>query len=50
MAFILGGSQPRRGEARGLWIDASPRKRSLVKFHLSEFREQGAPVPCSLPC
>ena len=27
-----------RGEARGLWINASPRERSLVKFHLSEFR------------
>ena len=27
-----------RGEARGLWINASSRERSLVKFHLSEFR------------
>ena len=27
-----------RGEARGLWINASPRERSLVKFHLSESR------------
>ena len=27
-----------RGEARGLWINASPRECSLVKFHLSEFR------------
>ena len=27
-----------RGEARGLSINASPRVRSLVKFHLSEFR------------
>ena len=27
-----------RGEARGLWINASPRERSLVRFHLSEFR------------
>ena len=27
-----------RGEARGLWINASPWERSLVKFHLSEFR------------
>ena len=27
-----------RGEARGIWIKASPRERSLVKFHLSEFR------------
>ena len=27
-----------RGEARCLWINASPRERSLVKFHLSEFR------------
>ena len=27
-----------RGEARGLWINASPRERSLVKFHLSKFR------------
>ena len=27
-----------RGETRGLWINASPRERSLVKFHLSEFR------------
>ena len=26
-----------RGETRGLWINASPRQRSLVKFHLSEF-------------
>ena len=27
-----------RGEARGLCTNASPRKRSLVKFHLTEFR------------
>ena len=27
-----------RGEARGLWINASPWERSLVKFHLGEFR------------
>ena len=27
-----------RGEARGLWINASPRERSLVKYHLGEFR------------
>ena len=27
-----------RGEARGRWINASPLERSLVKFHLSEFR------------
>ena len=27
-----------RGDARGLWINASPRESSLVKFHLSEFR------------
>ena len=27
-----------RGEARGLWIYASPRERSLVKFHLSASR------------
>ena len=27
-----------RGEARGLWINASAPERSLVKFHLSEFR------------
>ena len=24
--------------ARGLWIIAAPQERSLVKFHLSEFR------------
>ena len=24
--------------ARGLWIDVAPQERSLVKFHLSEFR------------
>ena len=28
-----------RGEARGLWINGSPRECSLVKFHLSEFRD-----------
>ena len=27
-----------KGEARSLWINASPRERSSVKFHLSEFR------------
>ena len=26
------------GEVRGLRINAAPRERSLVKFHLSEFR------------
>ena len=24
--------------ARGLWINVAPQERSLVKFHLSEFR------------
>ena len=27
-----------RVEARGLWMNDSPRERSLIKFHLSESR------------
>ena len=36
--YFTGVAASYRGEARGLWINASSRELSLVKFHLSEFR------------